>query len=205
MIKSNESGRTFVEVLAYIMVMVAVTVSLAAAVSRGYYKYESSEVQLQLSDLKKAISMRYAADGNYMSLKLDDLCADLAGPHSMMPRRKCETQDGKEVCGCETQGMYHVFDGKAEIGHTDDGLMFFIKFSGLPTDICVQLATKDWDLSEGSDLDHMIINDTKTWSWQYSPLSETDDDAYELPALVEDALSACSRDGYSNKIVWYFN
>ena len=202
---SDERGRTFVEVLSYIMIMISITAGMGAAVSRGYYKYEASEVQQQLVDLKKAIAMRYAADGNYALISLDDLCADNAGPHSMMPKRKCETTDGKEVCKCASQKMHHIFDGSAEIGSASDGLMFYITFSGLPTDICVQLATKAWDLQEGSDLDHMVINTNKTWSWKYSPLFEEVSGAYELPAKIQDAASACGKDGYTNKITWYFN
>ena len=202
---SDERGRTFVEVLSYIMIMISITAGLGAAVSRGYYKYESSEVQQQLVDLKKAIAMRYAADGNYLQLKLDDLCADNAGPHSMMPKTKCVSDGGKDVCTCASQKMHHIFDGSAEIGHTEDGLMYYITFSNLPTDICVQLATKTWDLQEGSDLDHMVINTNKTWSWKYSPLLSEVSGAYELPAKVEDAHIACGKDGYTNKITWYFN
>jgi len=201
---SDQSGRTFVEVLSYIMVMISITVGFAAAVSRGFYKYESSQIQQQLVDLKKAINMRYAADGDYNALSLDDLCADRAGPHSMMPKTKCEEKDGKQVCKCASQKMHHIFDGAAEISKEEDGLLFSITFKELPTDICVQLALKDWNFLEGSDLDHMVVNN-KTFMWAYSPITRQESDEYELPATVEQALEACSRNGYTNTIKWYFN
>lgn len=197
--KSEQSGRTFVETIAYIMVMITITVTFAAAVSRGYYKYESSLVQQQLMELKKVIADRYAADGTYEHVKWDDLCAESVGPKSLMPKRKC-TSDG---CGCAKQMGHHVFDGPVNIGPSDGGLTYFIEFKDLPEDICSQLGIISWNLTEGSDLDHMEINNS-TWRWQISPLTGVVGSDKELPVQVQDVANAC-KEGYINRIKWYFN
>ena len=203
-----QEGRTIVETLAYIMVMITVTVSFASLVARGYYKYECSAVQQQLTDLKKTIAMRYAIDGHYANVKWNDLCEDAIGPRSLMPIRECTEVDGKEKCVCASQRGQHTFDGPVNIGPSDcNGSKtfcetYFIEFDELPQDICAQLGAKSWDTMEGSDLDHMVINDTE-WGWPSSPISKIEG-AKTLPVYVDDAVNAC-HEGYDNKIVWYFN
>ncbi len=211
---SNQQGRTFIETIAYIMVMITVTVSFASLVSRGYYKYECSAVQQELTDLKKTISMRYSADGQYANVKWDDLCADNIGPRSLMPERVCsEDDDGKLQCSCSSQRGSHTFDGPVNIGPSDCNSSntscstYFIEFNELPQDICAQLAVKTWDTMDGSDLDRLAINNT-IWGWPNSPITDADGNKQsadkELPVLVDDAVKAC-KEGYENKIRWYFN
>ncbi len=213
---SHQEGRTIVETLGYIMVMIAVTVSFAAAVSRGYYRYESSAIQQELSDLKKVITIRYAADGHYNNVKWDDLCADKAGPKSLMPSIECDSTQG---CKCKVQRGRHSFDGPVDIGPADCSvqedddketcLTYFIEFRELPKDICAQLASKAWDNMEGSDLERMVVSQgsnhqaPKTWVWQFSPISEEQGDK-ELPPKMTDIVDACSSK-YDNTITWYFN
>ncbi len=196
-----QCGRTFIETMGYIMVMTAVTVVIASTVSNMYYKYEISEINEELSELKKAISSRYAADGHYANININDLCADRLGPRGVMPHRTCTEDGGVERCGCASTSMHHTFDGEVTLGSdaSSDNLMFYITFAGLPKDVCAQLAVKDWNFSGRGDLDRMIINDNKTWRWQPS--------AEELPFPVDVATvaEACSQDGYGNKITWFFN
>ena len=194
---SHQSGRTFVETLGYIAIMIALTVGFAAIANRTYYKYESSKVQQELVDLKKVISARYAADGNYANVKWNDLCADGLGPKSLMPKQKCTTQGGKRVCSCAVQKGHHAFDGPVNIAPTSDFLLFTITFSKLPKDICSQLGIISWHNGEGSDLEHLKINN-KIFRWQPSSSEK------KLPAQVSDAVSACNKE-YDNTITWYFN
>jgi len=202
--KSHEQGRTIVETLAYIMVMIAVTVGVAALVSQGYYKYESSSIQQELNDLKKTIATRYAVDGQYANVKWDDLCEDQIGPRSLMPNRDCES----EKCKCEVQRGRHSFDGPVNIGPADCNASntfcetFFIEFDELPQDICNQLGAKAWDTVSGSDIERMSINDT-VWGWPHSPISELGN-AKEFPALIQEVSKAC-KEGDENTIIWYFN
>ncbi|HCU58744.1 MAG TPA: hypothetical protein DIC64_02050 [Alphaproteobacteria bacterium] len=215
MIKENshQQGRTFIETIAYIMVMITVTVSFASLVSRGYYKYECSAIQQELTDLKKTISMRYSIDGQYANVKWDDLCEDGIGPRSLMPERICSEDDEKVQCRCSSQRGLHTFDGPVNIGPSDCNSSnthcntFFIEFKELPQDICAQLASKAWDTMDGSDLDRLKVNNT-TWGWPNSPITDENGNRNqadkEFPVLVDDAIGACI-EGYENKITWYFN
>ncbi|MBO4285543.1 MAG: hypothetical protein J5895_04890 [Alphaproteobacteria bacterium] len=201
--KSNQNGRTIVELIAYIVVMVAITASVAQIVAQGLHKYESSAVLQQLLDLKKVIAARYAADGNYQNLSWNDLCADRIGPKSLMPETDAST--GR----CVSQHGRHIFDGIVRIGSADVGKTYYIEFQELPQDVCVQLGTIVWSNMDGSDLDRMVIGQgaglqhSKTWVWQYSPVSEADGDK-ELPANIRDVADSCTSED-DNTIRWYFN
>ena len=50
--KSSQTGRSMIEAIGYISVMIMISVSVAAAVNRGYYKYRVSRINQELSDLK---------------------------------------------------------------------------------------------------------------------------------------------------------
>jgi len=205
---SAQEGRTFIETLAYIMIMITVTASIASVVSRSYYRYECSAVQQDLTDLHKAIVKHYAVDGHYSKVSWDDLCEDNLGPKSMMPERVCTGEGNNMKCKCKRQKGRHIFEGPVDIGPSDcrDGSCstFYIVFDDLPQDVCAQLGTKSWTTIAGSDLERMEINKT-LWYWKYSPiLGDAALIKKELPAQVEDIAEAC-HEGYDNKITWYFN
>jgi len=205
--KSCEKGRTIVEMIAYISVLITLTASFAALVRRGFYKYESSTIQQELTDLKKAIATSYTADGNYDNVKLNDLCVNRVGPRPLVPARSCKKKNNVEVCECASQSGRHTFGGSVNIGPSDckgtgntSCETFFIEFKNVPKDICIQLGSKSWDTMEGSDLDHMEVNDT-SWGWPDSPIS-TISGAQRLPAQIKDVSQACKD---KSTLRWYFN
>ena len=207
---SSQEGRTIIETLAYIMLMITITASIAAAVSKSYYRYECSAIQQDLVDLHKVITKHYAIDGQYSKVRWNDLCEDSLGPKSMMPERICEGEGEEERCRCKHEKGRHIFDGDVNIGPSDCDTAghycstFYIEFKNLTRDICAQLGTKSWATVSGSDLERLVINQT-VWHWEYSPLK---DSSYvnekNLPATINSVSEAC-RDGYSNTIRWYFN
>lgn len=208
---SAQEGRTIIETLAYIMVMITITAGIATMIGRGYYRYECSAIQQDLVDLHKAIAKHYAAEGHYTNISWDDLCEDRLGPRSIVPERVCTTgDDGQQVCKCKVQKGRHIFDGTVDIG-SDDCISggyycatFYIQFNNLPQDICAQLGSKAWSTISGSDLERMIIN-TTLWYWQYSPFKPTGSyKKHYLPATVDSVSQAC-HPGYDNTIKWFFN
>lgn len=207
---SAQEGRTFIETLAYIMIMITITAGVASIVSRSYYRYECSAIQQDLVDLHKAITKHYAADGQYANVKWNDLCEDNLGPKSIMPTRVC-TGTGEDMkCLCKIEKGQHIFDGDVDIGKSDCDeagtycMTFYIEFHDLPRDICAQLGIKSWTTISGSDLERMEINNT-LWYWEYSPIeSDASLRTKKLPAMVADVSEAC-HEGYDNRIKWYFN
>lgn len=181
--KSNQSGRSMIEAIGYISVMIMISVSVAAAVNSGYYKYRMSRINSELSDLKKVISQRYVAAENYKEVKMQTLIDERIAPH--------DTKDGA-----------HAFGGAVKIGSGDsDGSTFYIEFDDVPKEVCMELGLRVWLVNDGSDLDAMKINN-KTWGWKFS--NSISNPNYELPALAKDVLEGCSK-SYDNKMIWYFN
>ena len=207
---SDQEGRTIIETLAYIMIMITLIASIATIVSRGYYRYECSSIQQDLVDLHKTITKHYAVDGQYSKVDWDDLCEDDIGPRAMMPTRVCTGSGDDKKCVCKIKKGRHIFEGTVDIGPSDcdaDGsycATFFIEFHNLPKDICAQLGIKSWTTVAGSDVERMEIN-TTLWHWEYSPI-EGDASLRErlFPANVAEVTEAC-REGYDNRIKWYFN
>lgn len=181
--KSCQSGRTMIETIAYISVLITITISVAAAVNRGYHKYRLGRINQELTDLKKVISQRYVAAENYKEVKLQTLVNEKIVPYDVRKGR-------------------HSFGGDVKIGSGDtDGSTYFIEFDKLPRDVCVELGLKVWLVNDGSDLDVMKINN-KTYAWKFS--NSVNSSNYKLPANPNDVATGCNKE-YDNKIVWYFN
>lgn len=196
---SNQSGRTIMEMIAYIMIMVSLTVAVAALAHTGYHRYECSVIQQELTDLKKLIVMRYAADGNYKKIKWNDLRESHMGPRNIMPTHSCTTT-------CYGQ---HTFEGKIAIGTDEEydeyGETFYIEFQELPSDVCIQMGSKQWLSTDGSDLQRIEISNSDEHTkavWTYENLKKGDEKV--LPATVEEVNKICQK-GYGNTIRWTFN
>lgn len=193
--RSTESGRTMIEAIGYISVMIMITVAASALVNSGFYKYRQGRINQELTDLKKVVSQRYVAAEDYKDVKMADLCNDKIGPYKVVPAKKSSG-------GCESANGRHAFGGAVKIGSGDSkGTTFFIEFDDLPRAECVELGLRIWVVNDGSDLDAMKING-KTWAWEYS--NSIKDPNYKLPAQAADITQACTKE-YDNIIIWYFN
>lgn len=185
--KSAQSGRSMIEAIGYISILVMITSGIAATISSGYYKYRMGRINQQLTDLKKIVSQRWVAEEEYnhseQGVKFQTLVDEKIVPWSL--------RDGR-----------HAFGGEVNIGaETSD--TFYIEFKGLPKDICRELGTRIWVVNDGSDLDRMKIND-KTWCWKFSLDSNDCKNALELPAKLTDVAQAC-KEVRTNIIKWTFD
>ncbi len=180
----GQAGRSMIEAIGYISIMITITVSLTAAVNSGYHRFRLGRINQQVVDLKKVISQRYVAAENFVGVKFDTLINEKIVPH--------EVRDQK-----------HAFGGDITIGKGDkDGKTYYIQFDDIPTQACVELGSKLWITNDGSDLDALTINNKKTWAWKYSIYEGTPD--YELPAKPTDVAEVCNTEE-KKSIKWYFN
>lgn len=181
--KINEAGRSMIEAIGYISIMITIGVSMAAAVNSGYYKFRLSRINQELTDLKKVVSQRYVAAENYKEVKMDTLIDEKIAPW--------DTRDGT-----------HSFGGDVKIGSGDeDGNTFYIEFDNVPRGACIELGMRLWLVNDGTDLDLLKINN-KTYAWKFSNSVNNSD--YELPAKANDVAEGCTKD-YDNDMIWYFN
>lgn len=185
----NQSGRSMLEALGYIMIMIMVTFAAASLVNSGLGKFRMSRIHQELMDLKKVISQRYVAATDYSEVKMSTLCEEGIGPANVVPSKKT---------GCNQKGR-HIMGGSVEIGN-DEGKTFFIKFNDLPSMVCAELGSMVWVINDGSDLDWMDINGT-TWKWEFSDTERETN--HLLPAKTADVMKACEKK--QNVITWHFN
>ncbi len=192
----SQSGRSMIETIGYISVMITVTISIAAAVNSGYFRFRLGRINQELTDLKKVISQRYVAAENYKDVNFDTLIEE-------------------KIVPLEIKHKKHSFGGEINIGKGDDnGNTYYIEFKDIPTQSCIELGSRIWVVNDGSDLDAMDINKT-TWAWKYS--NSINNAKHELPAKISDVTEACNptckdeddniipcpKD--KNYIKWYFN
>lgn len=187
--KSEQSGRSMIEALGYISVMMMITISVAASVNSGYYKFKLGRVNQEIVDLKKVVSQRWVASENYKNVNFQTLYDEKILPWSIKT-------------GSETEGK-HAFGGKVTIGKGDDeGCMYYIKFEGLPRDACVELAAKVWINNDGSDLEKIKVNNTQ-WTWKYTNCGDSVDSNHLLPLKIT-TMNEC-QDNWDNTIQWFFS
>ncbi len=187
-VSTDQNGRSMIEAIGYISILIMVSVSVAMAVNSGYFKYRQSRINQQLTDLKQVISHRYVAAENYKDVKLQTLIDEKIAPHDIV------------VSGNKDVGR-HAFSGNVKIGPGDTyGSTFVITFENLPRLVCNELGMKIWVVNDGSDLDYLKINNT-TFAWKYS---QKKDAAKMLPATATDVSDACNSE-YENVMSWYFD
>ena len=181
---SDQSGRSMIEALGYISVMIAVTTALSVAVNSGFYRYRVGRINQELVDLKKVVSQRYVAAESYKDVNMNTLKDEKIIPH--------DVRDGT-----------HSFGGEVNVGKGYDDNTYKITFKNVPVHACVELGSKLWIVNDGSDLDAMEINGT-SWAWKYSNYKQKAD--YELPAKPTEVAKACnSKKSKESDLTWYFN
>ncbi len=183
----EQSGRTMLEAIGYISVMIAITIALTAAVNSGYDRFRTGRINQQLVDLKKVISQRYVAVEKYDLGIPQTLIKEKIAPHDMI----------------KGSILKHAFGGAVNVYPVASQTMFKINFTKLPKKACIELGSKLWVVNDGSDLYAMKINNT-VWGWKYSNMSLLSLTKHkELPANVADVSKACNLE--SNSIHWIFN
>ena len=170
---SEQSGRTMFEAMGYISIGIMLSVSIATAVNSGYFRFRIGRMHQELMDLKKVVSQRYVAADSYNGINFDKMIEEKIIPFELRNKR-------------------HSFGGDVEIGAGDaNGETFYIKFSSVPEQACVELGSILWVVNDGSDLDAMDINGT-VWGWKYSSSFKANNIDKDLPARAVDVSQACN-------------
>lgn len=179
-VTSNERGATMVETIMVLGILGAMAVGAAALANSMFDKYRMSRVGQQIDEVRKVISARYVADGNYSSLSVENMIKENIAPRDMV--------EG-------TTKLNHSFKGAVRaIGSVNT---YEINFMSLPLKACLELGIMNWTIDNTSDLVSMKINnDTYKWPWVSAS-------GKSLPATVLDVSRSCKA-GSTNNIIWVF-
>lgn len=179
--RNNEYGRSMIEILGVLAIIGMVTMSLGKLISSMHDRYKISRITQQITDLKKSLSNRYAAYGDYSVIKVADIIS------------------GRIVSGDMIEGgkVMHAYGSAVEFAGDKD--TYQVTFKELPQRVCLELALMNWQFHGDSDLFRIKINDT-TFNW---PIM-AGEGSKEMPVSISDATAACNKDDDKNIITWTF-
>lgn len=220
--RQGQYGRSMIEMMGYIAVVITLTVSIGHMISSAYGDYKFSKANMQITDLANSISKAGAIEEDY-SLIIDMI----NGKGTVSNEQKKEglklIPSSFRVKG---RKIFHAFGGEVKVGipaasdvsGSNYQNKFYITFYNLNREQCIDLAVKDWLQNKYADLYAVVINGTSgaAWYWPaYTTMSVGNEnaDAGNVLPVKRSAVAGISateddgqcRDNNSNTIMWVFN
>lgn len=216
----EQSGRSIVEVMGYMVVAICLIAGISKIIAGAYRDYKLSQASAQISDLAGTIVKASLADSNYnevVNIINGTYSSDSTVSAIQAKERLRFIPKSYRVVGSK---IYNVFGGEVQVSIPDDEVQsgvrsdqFAIHFYGLDREQCVELMKKEWTDNRVVDLYSIILNagnsDATYWFWPvYHPSDENNEK--ELPVKISD-VAGTGDDGdeglcvESNDIMWVFN
>ena len=147
MLKTNESGRSMIEMLGVLAIIGVLSVGGIAGYSKAMNKFKTNKVADNVSMLVANIKTMYAQQKTY-----GGLTTTTAHDMGLVPDELVKKSGS-------TTSYKNAFNGDVEIhaasstnDTTSDSKAFVIYFGGLSKEACVTLATNDWGSGYSSGL-----------------------------------------------------
>ena len=156
MTKTNENGRSMVEMLGVLAIIGVLSAGGLAGYSKAMYKYRVNETMNQLTMIVSNIRTLFGSQNTYAGL--DTTTAYTYG---------IVTAD--MMSGSHNSQLKNPFKGKINIGtsagreasvDTGSNEAFYIEYEHLPAEACVTIVTSDWGSAAGSGLIGIAANGT---------------------------------------------
>jgi len=212
-IKNNEYGRTMLEMIMYLGILMCLTITIAGYMHKMMLRYKVGRTAQQIIDLKRAIIHYTAADESYAKISPEDMSKTIAVPLDM---RTSSDSIARHALG----GTAEYGPVKNIVADTDKAYdyMFYIRFNNIYQAGCIELVTQGQFYGDGSDLDSLVVNNTHIWRYEHSfyptdgianihtttPTNNTATGTAKIFIELTDALAACS-DKRNNTITWIFS
>lgn len=153
--KSNQSGRSMIEMLGVLAIIGVLSVGGIAGYSKAMAKYRTNKVVEQVSMLITNVRTMYAQQQTYVNLD-----NNLAIEMGVVPEELIVV-DGQ---GAATNALRNIFGGRVFIDASSvdgtgavDQNAFVVTFYGMSRDACIAIATSDWGAGSSSGLLGMHI------------------------------------------------
>ena len=215
MIKTNESGRSMIEMLGVLAIIGVLSVGGIAGYSKAMNKFKTNKVADNVSMLIANIKTMYAQQNSYEDLSNVNAVSMGLVPDELVVNAAAGTLSNAY------NGAVTISEAKSLSTGTDK-LAFTIKFDGLSREACMTLATNDWGSSYSSGLIAIKVSGTAitddTGMYMGCPGSKANnvacpgigtaaegDTALSVPMDVAAAASACScKTGNKCSIMWKY-
>ena len=139
----NETGRSTLEILSILAIAILLTLGAFAGYSKAVVRYKANLVIDQVLALSDNIRRDYAEQTSYAELNNQALIEK----KSILPKDVTVDAESQQIRN-PFNGLISVAAG--QIGYSVSGIKndqkaFLIKYTGLPREACVTLATYDWN------------------------------------------------------------
>ena len=147
MIKTNESGRSMIEMLGVLAIIGVLSVGGIAGYSKAMNKFKTNKVADNVSMLVANIKTMYAQQNTYK-----DLTSAVAVTLGVVPDELVVKDDDGSFSRLSNSFNGAVDIHAAESTSDGDNRAFVITFSNLSREACITLATNDWGSGYSSGL-----------------------------------------------------
>lgn len=183
--KSEQSGRSMVEMLGVLAIIGVLSVGGIAGYSKAMAKFKLTKAMDQLTMLLANIRTTYAGMQSYK-----DLTTAKAITYGLAP--------GDMING---NTLVNAFGGSVEVAavqhNTVANMGFAVSFNSLTKEACINLATADWGTGiEGITLSSSAADALKADSEPTTSISD-------LPMSLDDANTKCASTTDANSITWF--
>ncbi|MDR1026529.1 MAG: type II secretion system GspH family protein [Lactobacillus sp.] len=191
MTRNNQFGRTMIEVLAVLAILGMVSATILQAIGRTFDKTKVSRICQQIVELQKNVNSRYAVDGTYKYMTVDDLVKERIIPTDMIGAR------GE---------IYHAYKSAVEIntadagGHNGEDKAFRVVFKKIPRHVCMELLAINWQANNTTDLISITVG-AKTYYWPDGNAARVSNDTLPLDMIKAGPL--CTGDNMEIEWVFY--
>ena len=198
--RSEQSGRSMVEMLGVLAIIGVLSVGGIAGYSKAMAKFKLSKAMDQVSNVVTNIRTLYSGQPNYEGLTTQVAIQMGAVGAEMLSGSKTTT----------ATAAYNAFNGQVGIAATAvnnvNNMGFTVTFTGLGKEACVALSTADWGSGSGSGLVSVSAGTGDGTGTSFSAGTNgtgTTADA-TLPLALSKAAGACNGEGDTNAVQWTY-
>lgn len=185
--KSEQSGRSMVEMLGVLAIIGVLSVGGIAGYSKAMAKFKLTKAMDQLTMLLANIRTTYAGMQSYNGLTTANAITYGLAPGEMVVNN----------------GLINAFGGSVDIGavnHNGNANMgFAVAFNGLSKEACINLATSDW----GTGIDGLTVINQAAAQIQAGSAPAVAAAALPMTLAAATAAGVCDAATDINSITWF--
>lgn len=188
--KSEQTGRSMVEMLGVLAIIGVLSVGGIAGYSQAMSKFKVSKTMDQIQTIITNIRTIFASQRSYGTLTT-------AQAYSLGILTDETYADAKGV---------NPYGGEIKIGTGTNNRSFTIEYASLPADACIKLATADWGGDASSGLVAISLKSGAS-AVKFEWASQANVDAEEnniLPISLTKAITGCGVGAANSAVVWEY-